>query len=164
MYGCGCVVLRCVNIIVLQVVLLSALVAVTLSRPDILPPSYGVPPPSYHAPAPSYHAPAHEVSILHCLLGELSRHQPSPSVFCHGHAHYNLLSPSGAAQVRLQLRRQGRVLWQRLRSPGDPRRLRHPGILLRAATRRSPTEGHLHRQRRLRLCGRCDLRGRGQIP
>ncbi|KAK8392541.1 hypothetical protein O3P69_014734 [Scylla paramamosain] len=48
------------DVVFVPVVLLSALAAATLARPDIPPPSYGAPAPSYHAPAPSYHAPAPE--------------------------------------------------------------------------------------------------------
>ena len=55
-----------------QVVLLSALVAAALARPDR-------PPPSYNAPAPSYHAPAPEVSSLPCLLKEDAHFYNTPS-------------------------------------------------------------------------------------
>ncbi|XP_045106758.1 cuticle protein 21-like [Portunus trituberculatus] len=42
----------------LKVVLVSALVAATLARPDTPRPSYNAPAPSYNAPVPSYNAPA----------------------------------------------------------------------------------------------------------
>ncbi|XP_063883977.1 DNA-directed RNA polymerase II subunit RPB1-like [Scylla paramamosain] len=44
----------------LKIVLLFALVAATLARPDTPRPSYNAPAPSYNAPAPSYSAPAPE--------------------------------------------------------------------------------------------------------
>ncbi|KAK8392587.1 hypothetical protein O3P69_014771 [Scylla paramamosain] len=44
----------------LKVVLLFALVAAILARPDTPRPSYNAPAPSYNAPAPSYSAPAPE--------------------------------------------------------------------------------------------------------
>ena len=105
--------------LLLQVVLLSALVVAALARPEG--------PVSYHAPAP-------DVSSLSCLLKEnvsvrlsevVPRVQgdalPTLSVMPRlGHVCFNLLFPSDAGQVRLQLRRGGRPFRQQLQCTGNP--------------------------------------------